>query len=121
MQAQAVAEADGLTKIKALQQHDTESICSQAVKVLEAYFGAEFAKTDDLCAASAGPRPHGRGEGAPRGRGGREPGGRGRKHPIYLSSLYGRADAAGGLLAAGASVDLADKDGVTPLFMAAQE
>ena len=39
--AQIIHEADGLSKIEQLQQHQTESIYNKAVKILETYFGAE--------------------------------------------------------------------------------
>jgi len=44
----AVVEVDGLTKIEALQEHETESIYLKAVKLLETYFGAEEDEDDAL-------------------------------------------------------------------------
>jgi hypothetical protein len=39
--AAVISEVDGLAKIEALQQHEQESIYNKAVKILEAYLGAE--------------------------------------------------------------------------------
>jgi len=51
--AQAIAEADGLTKIEGLQQHEAEGIYNKSVKILETYFGGEV--EDETIAPTTGP------------------------------------------------------------------
>jgi importin subunit alpha-6/7 len=53
MMAKAIDEADGLTKIEALQQHEAEAIYNKSVKILETYFGAEV--EDESIAPATGP------------------------------------------------------------------
>ena len=39
--ANFIAEAEGLTKIEALQQHENNDIYEKSIKILETYFGVE--------------------------------------------------------------------------------
>ena len=49
-----IAEAEGLTKIEALQQHDNNDIYAKAIKILETYFGVDDEEDVNIAPAADG-------------------------------------------------------------------